>query len=112
MLSFSSKIVDLVYRAARFFRVHGILCLIEPLSTRANYYLRSYSTAVDIVKSSNMDNLKVMLDSFHLQRLHGNLTERVQVIHLLGRLFDGMTLSCRGNEPVRWTCANFTDTKP
>ncbi|CAF5176869.1 unnamed protein product, partial [Rotaria magnacalcarata] len=42
------------------------------------YYLRSYSTAIDIVKSSKTDNLKVMLDSFHLQRLHGNLTERVQ----------------------------------
>ena len=94
MLSFSAKIVDLVHRAARFFRVHGILCLIEPLSTRANYYLRSYSTAVDIVKSSNMDNLKVMLDSFHLQRLHGNLTERVQVTDALVIRFNGMTFSC------------------
>jgi hydroxypyruvate isomerase len=37
---------------------------------------------MDIVKSSNIDNLKVMLDSFHLQRLHGNLTERVKVIEL------------------------------
>ncbi|CAF5034286.1 unnamed protein product, partial [Rotaria socialis] len=54
------------------------MCLIEPISTRLNYYLRSYSTAIDIVKSSKADNLKVMLDSFHLQRLHGNLTERVQ----------------------------------
>ena len=56
------------------------MCLIEPLSTRNNYYLRSYSTAIDIIKSSQLDNLKIMLDSFHLQRLHGNLTERVQVI--------------------------------
>jgi hydroxypyruvate isomerase len=55
------------------------MCLIEPLSTRSNYYLRSYTTAMDIVKSSKTDNLKIMLDSFHLQRLHGNLTERVQV---------------------------------
>ncbi len=56
------------------------MCVIEPLSTRPNYYLRSYSTAMDIVKASKTDNLKVMLDSFHLQRLHGNLTERVKVI--------------------------------
>lgn len=75
-----SKIIDLVYQAARFFQPHNITCLIEPLSTRLNYYLRSYSTAIDIVKSSKIDNLKVMLDSYHLQRLHGNLTERVQVL--------------------------------
>jgi hydroxypyruvate isomerase len=56
------------------------MCLIEPLSTRENYYLRSYSTALDIVKSSKCENLKIMLDSFHLQRLHGNLTERVEVL--------------------------------
>ncbi len=37
---------------------------------------------MDIVKSSKIDNLKIMLDSFHLQRLHGNLTERVEVIKL------------------------------
>ena len=80
---FRSKVVDLVYQAARYFQPHGIMCLIEPLSTRANYYLRSYSTAIDIVKSSQLDNLKIMLDSFHLQRLHGNLTERVQVIDRL-----------------------------
>jgi hydroxypyruvate isomerase len=58
------------------------MCLIEPLSTRPDYYLRSYSTAMDIVKSSKIENLKVMLDSFHLQRLHGNLTERVKVVQL------------------------------
>ncbi|CAF4652137.1 unnamed protein product, partial [Rotaria sp. Silwood1] len=63
---------------ARFFQPYHITCLIEPLSTRSNYYLRSYSTAMDIVKSSKIDNLKIMLDSFHLQRLHGNLTERVE----------------------------------
>lgn len=80
---FRSKVVGLVYQAARYFQPYGITCLIEPLSTRANYYLRSYSTAIDIVKSSQLDNLKIMLDSFHLQRLHGNLTERVQVIDRL-----------------------------
>jgi len=75
--------IDLVYQAARFFQPHQIMCLIEPLSTRPDYYLRSYTLAMDIVKSSNIDNLKVMLDSFHLQRFHGNLTERVKVIKLL-----------------------------
>lgn len=77
---FSGKIIDLVHQAARFFQPHQIMCLVEPLSTRPNYYLRSYSTAMDIVRSSPSDNLKVMLDSLHLQRLHGNLTERVKVI--------------------------------
>ncbi len=71
-----------MYQSAQFFQPHQITCLIEPLSTRSNYYLRSYSTAIDIIKSSKTDNLKIMLDSFHLQRLHGNLTERVEVIKL------------------------------
>lgn len=74
------KIIDLVHQAARFFQPHQIMCLVEPLSTRPNYYLRSYSTAMDIVQTSQSDNLKIMLDSLHLQRLHGNLTERVKVI--------------------------------
>lgn len=77
------KIIDLVHQAARFFEPHKIMCLVEPLSTRPNYYLRSYSTAMDIVRSSPTENLKVMLDSLHLQRLHGNLTERVKVIQLI-----------------------------
>lgn len=68
-----------MHQAARYFQPHRIMCLIEPLSIRINYYLQSYSTAIDIVKSSKSDNLKIMLDSFHLQRLHGNLTERVKV---------------------------------
>ncbi|CAF1118413.1 unnamed protein product [Adineta steineri] len=72
------KIIDLVYQAAEFFQPHRIMCLIEPLSIRLNYYLQSYSMAIDIVKSSKTDNLKIMLDSYHLQRLHGNLTERVK----------------------------------
>ncbi|CAF0811910.1 unnamed protein product [Adineta ricciae] len=74
----SDRIIDLVHQAAQFFQPHRILCLIEPLSTRPNYYLQSYSTAMSIVQSSNSNNLKIMLDSFHLQRLHGNLTERVK----------------------------------
>ncbi|CAF0776902.1 unnamed protein product [Adineta ricciae] len=73
-----ARIIDLVHQAAQFFQPHRILCLIEPLSTRSNYYLQSYSTAMSIVQSSNSNNLKIMLDSFHLQRLHGNLTERVK----------------------------------
>ncbi|CAF0777426.1 unnamed protein product [Adineta ricciae] len=73
-----SRIIDLVHQAAQFFQPHRILCLIEPLSTRSNYYLQSYSTAMSIVQSSNSNNLKIMLDSFHLQRLHGNLPERVK----------------------------------
>ncbi|CAF4384263.1 unnamed protein product, partial [Adineta steineri] len=67
------KIIDLVYQAAEFFQPHRIMCLIEPLSIRLNYYLQSYSMAIDMVKSSKTDNLKIMLDSYHLQRLHGNL---------------------------------------
>ena len=49
-----------------------IICLIEPLSVRENYYLRSYDTAIDIVKEINHPNLKIMLDTYHLQKLHSS----------------------------------------
>lgn len=67
---------DLLNFAARQCEPHGITCVIEPLSIRDNYYLKSYEDAVDIV-SNGGSNLKIMLDTFHLQRLHGNLTEYI-----------------------------------
>lgn len=58
---------------------HGITCLIEPLATRKSYYLRSYALAKEIVEELKRPNLKIMLDTFHLQMLHGNLTENIDV---------------------------------
>lgn len=70
---------ELLKFGAQFMAPHGITCLIEPLSIRPLYYLRSYYDAIEIVKDLKQENLKVMLDTFHLQMLHGNLTENMKV---------------------------------
>lgn len=74
------QIEELLDYAAKQFEPHGIMCVIEPLSIRNEYYLRSYDLAVDIVQRLQRPNLKVMLDTFHLQMLHGNLTQRIQTL--------------------------------
>ena len=75
----SSEIVELLDFGAKTLEEHGITCLIEPLATRKDYYLRSYDLAMDIVTKLKRPNLMIMLDTFHLQMLHGNLTERIKV---------------------------------
>ena len=67
--------LNLIDFASRELDPHGITCVLEPLSIRPNYYLRSYDVANDIVCQLKRPNVKVMLDTFHLQKLHGNLTE-------------------------------------
>ncbi|KAI1285872.1 putative hydroxypyruvate isomerase [Halotydeus destructor] len=74
------EIVDLLKFAAQELGANGITGLIEPLAIRPHYYLRSYDLAIDIVEQVNSPNLKVMLDIFHLQQLHGNLTARIKTI--------------------------------
>lgn len=66
--------------ATHVFEKEDIVGLIEPINQRSvpNYYLSSYVTAVDVVKKINSRNLKIMLDVFHLQQLHGNLTSNIQ----------------------------------
>lgn len=68
------KLVELLTAASRECDPLGITCVLEPLSIRPNYYLRSYDVAKSLVEKVNRPNLKVMLDTFHLQMLHGNLT--------------------------------------
>ncbi|RWS05884.1 hydroxypyruvate isomerase-like protein, partial [Dinothrombium tinctorium] len=75
-----AKNYELLQFASRFMAPHNITCVIEPLSTRPKYYLRSYHQSKDIVNTLNEPNLKVMLDSFHMQKLHGNFTENVMAL--------------------------------
>ena len=72
--------IELVSMSARYLEPLGVTCVLEPLSIRPNYYLRSYPLAKDIVKQLNRSNVKVMLDTYHLQKLHGNLTENIKVL--------------------------------
>lgn len=76
------EMINLLYFGASFLSKHQINVVIEPLSIRDNYYLRSYDQAIDIVKryteTTGQGNMKVLLDIFHLQKLHGNITEYVR----------------------------------
>jgi len=65
--------------ATRLFEKEGIIGVIEPINRRSvpNYYLSDYPRAVNLIKSIGSPNLKLMLDVFHLQQLHGNLTSNV-----------------------------------
>ena len=73
-------IVGLIDYASRVFEPHGITILLEPLSIRKNYYLRSYEKAIEITNQLKRPNVRVMLDIFHLQMLRGNLTQNIKQI--------------------------------
>lgn len=69
----------LLAKGAQYLNKFNVTCLIEPLSTRPNYYLRSYDTALELVKELNEPNLKIMFDTYHLQRLNGNILHYLEV---------------------------------
>lgn len=73
-----AEIEGLISFACRSLQPHGITCLLEPLCTRPTYWLRSYDKAADVVKKVGHENLKLMLDTYHLQMLHGNVTANIQ----------------------------------
>lgn len=72
--------------ATKVFEKENITGLIEPINQRSvpNYYMSSYVTAVDLIKKINSPNLKIMLDVFHLQQLHGNLTFNIESLFSAG----------------------------
>lgn len=76
----SEKIVNLLYDSVHYLGEEKITCLIEPLSLkeRENYYLRSYKLGYQIVQNCKHDNLRLLTDIYHLQRLEGNLSETIR----------------------------------
>ena len=70
---------QLLVKGARYLAKLNVTCLIEPLSTRPNYYLRSYDVALQLINELNEPNLKIMFDTYHLQRLHGNILHYLEV---------------------------------
>lgn len=76
-----TRMVELLNFAARIAEPLGITCVIEPLCIRDSYYLRSYDVAKAIVsEEGTQKNLKIMLDTFHMQMLGGNLTATIDKI--------------------------------
>ncbi|CAL8114208.1 unnamed protein product [Orchesella dallaii] len=58
----------------------GITGLIEPINNQTvpGYILNSYDLAISIVESIGSPNIRLMMDFFHLQQIHGNLSKRIE----------------------------------
>ncbi|XP_046405394.1 putative hydroxypyruvate isomerase [Ischnura elegans] len=78
-LNMTTYVENLTY-AANLMEKEGIVALIEPINniTVPHYFMNSYKTALDVVKTVNSPNLKIMMDLFHLQIIHGNLTNNIK----------------------------------
>lgn len=66
--------MNLLKHGAKRLNEHNIICVIEPLSIRKFYYLRCYLQAKSFLEQLNEPNLKILIDSYHMQMLNGNLT--------------------------------------
>jgi hydroxypyruvate isomerase len=71
---------DNIARACDIAKRYGRQVLIEPLNAidRPTYLLSRQSQAIEVIEALGRDNLRVMLDLFHVQRGEGNLTERMR----------------------------------
>lgn len=66
--------------AAKVLEENGIIGLIEPICEFAvpNYYMNSFTKALQLIQTIDSKNLKLQLDIFHLQMLEGNLTNKIK----------------------------------
>jgi hydroxypyruvate isomerase len=57
----------------------GMVGLLEPINNQTvpGYILNDYDLAIQLIKSINSPNIRLMMDLFHLQQIHGNLTKRI-----------------------------------
>lgn len=69
-----------IKHAASLFEKENIIGLIEPINPFSvpKYYMNDFQKGLKVVKKVNSPNLKLMLDMFHLQHLHGNLTLNIK----------------------------------
>eukprot|EP00112_Aurelia_sp_Birch-Aquarium-sp1_P012441 Seg2616.5 transcript_id=Seg2616.5/GoldUCD/mRNA.D3Y31 product="putative hydroxypyruvate isomerase" protein_id=Seg2616.5/GoldUCD/D3Y31 len=52
----------------------NITIVIEPISNLQNYFLTQTDQAIEIIQELNCDNVKLLLDLYHHQRTHGDIT--------------------------------------
>lgn len=69
-----------IKHAASLFEKESIIGLIEPINPYSvpKYYMNDFQKGLEVVKKVNSPNLRLMLDMFHLQHLHGNLTLNIR----------------------------------
>lgn len=61
-----------------------MMLVIEPLNSlkdHKNYFLDNFQTTLELVKSVNSENLKVLYDIYHMQIMEGNVLETLQKYH-------------------------------
>ena len=61
-----------------------IILVIEPLNTfkdHKNYFLDNFQTTLELVKSINSENLKILYDIYHMQIMEGNVLDTLQKHH-------------------------------
>nr|XP_012145575.1 PREDICTED: putative hydroxypyruvate isomerase isoform X2 [Megachile rotundata] len=70
---------NLLYAVEKF-QKENILGLIEPINniTVPNYYMNSFQKGLEVVKTINSPNLKLLFDIFHLQQICGNITKNIK----------------------------------
>jgi len=79
---------NLVY-AANKAKPHDINILIEPINRIdvADYFVGDMFVAQNIVKSIDLDNVKILFDCFHIQKVHGELKKHIeQNLDLIGHI--------------------------
>uniref|UniRef100_A0A0N4ZRI6 Putative hydroxypyruvate isomerase n=1 Tax=Parastrongyloides trichosuri TaxID=131310 RepID=A0A0N4ZRI6_PARTI len=77
---------------------NGIECLIEPINnyTVPGYFLSSYQQALEIIKTIDSENIKILYDLFHAQQIQGQLVAFARDnISKIGHL-QGAQVPCRG----------------
>ncbi|CAH1729098.1 unnamed protein product [Chironomus riparius] len=61
--------------AAPFLEKEGMIGVIEPINNYSvpGYFLRDYKFAIEAIKKVGSNNIKLMVDIFHLQMIQGNI---------------------------------------
>lgn len=72
-------ITNLKY-AAKYLNHEGITGVIEPINHYSvpGYFLNDFKYAIETIKAVGSDNLKLMVDIFHLQMIQGNVTNSLK----------------------------------
>lgn len=60
--------------ASKRLELDNIAILIEPISNLPNYFLQRTDQAIDILKELDCSNVKLLLDLYHHQKTHGDIT--------------------------------------
>jgi hydroxypyruvate isomerase len=76
-----AALVEALREAGRLAEHQGITLVLEPLNTRKDhpgYFLDSIDEAADIVRTVNSPTVKLLMDIYHTQIMHGDIIARIR----------------------------------